>query len=261
MFNGRRELPQRSRHVKQDEKKFLPRFLSKEISSKAEPSFRVLYYGDSSGAVPFTWESQPGTPKHALSCETSLIPPLTPPPSYQSCPMVIAKSKHKFLVNVFPLRNSKKKHNLVSPVSFSSSSVSSSCSSSYSLPSTPMNPLLVRGRSCFLARSAGQFEVDEDAAAGGGGSPTSTLCFGVKEGSSGKGRRGMNKVKGKLLAIVGHVPTPEQVCVNAMCIIGKNPPSTSSRSSVNPSPLPSPTKPSSPSNATPSPKTHQPQKP
>ncbi|KAI3705001.1 hypothetical protein L1987_75231 [Smallanthus sonchifolius] len=44
-------------------------------------SFRVLYYGSAAaGSVPFMWESQPGTPKHALT--ESSLPPLTPPPSY-----------------------------------------------------------------------------------------------------------------------------------------------------------------------------------
>ncbi|KAF5187269.1 Alkylated dna repair protein, partial [Thalictrum thalictroides] len=62
--------------IKQDDK-FFSMLLSKETNS----SFRV-YYGGASGAVPFVWESQPGTPKNKY-CDTSL-PPLTPPPSYQS---------------------------------------------------------------------------------------------------------------------------------------------------------------------------------
>jgi hypothetical protein len=62
--------------------KIFPRLLSKE-TSLANSSCRVLYYGGASGAVPFTWESQPGTPKHTLSDQASL-PPLTPPPSYYS---------------------------------------------------------------------------------------------------------------------------------------------------------------------------------
>ncbi|KAK9128173.1 hypothetical protein Syun_016970 [Stephania yunnanensis] len=62
------------------------RTISKE-RSKADSSLR-FYYGGASGAVPFTWESQPGTPKHRSFCDTSL-PPLTPPPSY------LLKSKKK----------------------------------------------------------------------------------------------------------------------------------------------------------------------
>ncbi|KAL6126824.1 hypothetical protein ACLB2K_074869 [Fragaria x ananassa] len=51
-----------------------PKLVAKE-TSVANSSCRV-YYGAAAGAVPFMWESQPGTPKHTLS-ETSL-PPLTP---------------------------------------------------------------------------------------------------------------------------------------------------------------------------------------
>ncbi|CAL5351599.1 unnamed protein product [Camellia sinensis] len=74
------ELPQKSLQIKQDDK-FFSRLESKERSSMGSPSFRV-YYGGVSVAVPFLWESQPGTPKNPL-CDTSL-PPLTPPPSYYS---------------------------------------------------------------------------------------------------------------------------------------------------------------------------------
>ncbi|CAN1853530.1 hypothetical protein LINPERHAP1_LOCUS41051, partial [Linum perenne] len=54
------------------------------------PSFRV-YYGGSpvAVAVPFTWESAPGTPKHCWNFgfhddDDNLMPPLTPPPSFYS---------------------------------------------------------------------------------------------------------------------------------------------------------------------------------
>ncbi|RRT38050.1 hypothetical protein B296_00029953 [Ensete ventricosum] len=47
-------------------------------SSSANPSLGV-YYGDATGAVPFLWESRPGTPKNTVSNTT--LPPLTPPPS------------------------------------------------------------------------------------------------------------------------------------------------------------------------------------
>lgn len=43
---------------------FYARLLTKE-SSLGNPSFR--YYGAGPGAVPFVWESQPGTPKDAYS--------------------------------------------------------------------------------------------------------------------------------------------------------------------------------------------------
>ncbi|KAK7387496.1 hypothetical protein VNO78_28348 [Psophocarpus tetragonolobus] len=63
--------------------RFFSRLLAKE-NSTPNSSSRIFYYGETSVAVPFTWEAQPGTPKHPLS-RTSL-PPLTPPPSYFSSP-------------------------------------------------------------------------------------------------------------------------------------------------------------------------------
>jgi hypothetical protein len=60
------------------------KMLSKEAAAQlAVPSFRVYYSVASAGAVPFLWESQPGTPKHDSSSAAEL-PPLTPPPSYYS---------------------------------------------------------------------------------------------------------------------------------------------------------------------------------
>lgn len=64
---------------------FYARLLTKE-SSLANPSFR--YYGAGPGAVPFVWESQPGTPKDAYSSSSRMLaagaaaPAITPPPSY-----------------------------------------------------------------------------------------------------------------------------------------------------------------------------------
>ncbi|KAJ6395246.1 hypothetical protein OIU77_020499 [Salix suchowensis] len=71
------DLPQKVLQIKQDDR-FFSRLMSKE-NSMANPSFRV-YHGGVSVAVPFVWESQPGTPKHTF-CE-KIPPPLTPPPSY-----------------------------------------------------------------------------------------------------------------------------------------------------------------------------------
>ncbi|KAL6841406.1 hypothetical protein ACP4OV_028924 [Aristida adscensionis] len=62
---------------------FYARLLTKE-SSLGNPSFR--YYGAGPGAVPFVWESQPGTPKDAYSSRmlaaAAAAPAITPPPSY-----------------------------------------------------------------------------------------------------------------------------------------------------------------------------------
>ncbi|CAD6334508.1 unnamed protein product [Miscanthus lutarioriparius] len=58
------------------------KMLSKEAAAQlAETSFRVYYPVASAGAVPFLWESQPGTPKNDSPSAVAL-PPLTPPPSY-----------------------------------------------------------------------------------------------------------------------------------------------------------------------------------
>uniref|UniRef100_A0A0A9A461 Uncharacterized protein n=1 Tax=Arundo donax TaxID=35708 RepID=A0A0A9A461_ARUDO len=62
---------------------FYARLLTRE-SSLTNPSFR--YYGAGPGAVPFVWESQPGTPKDAYSSRMLaagvVAPAITPPPSY-----------------------------------------------------------------------------------------------------------------------------------------------------------------------------------
>ena len=64
---------------------FYARLLTRE-SSLGNPSFR--YYGAGPGAVPFVWESQPGTPKDAYSSSRMMLavgagaPVITPPPSY-----------------------------------------------------------------------------------------------------------------------------------------------------------------------------------
>nr|POE97651.1 hypothetical protein CFP56_48160 [Quercus suber] len=79
MYSGSPELHQKSLQIKQGDK-FFSRLLSKE-SSMANPSLRV-YYGEKPGAIPFLWESRPGTPKNTF-CDSTL-PPLTPPPSYYS---------------------------------------------------------------------------------------------------------------------------------------------------------------------------------
>ncbi|PSS34424.1 Mastermind-like protein [Actinidia chinensis var. chinensis] len=165
--------------TKHDEKLF-SRFLSKE-NSKAEPSFGVLYYGGSSGTIPFMWESQPGTPKHPLS-QTSL-PTLTPPPSYQSTttpktkPTQKSSSRTKFLSTLFP-RFPSKKINYVAP-SFSSSFASSS--SSFSSSSTPMNAYVHRRGCLSRSRSSVPFGFDDDDEMATK-SPTSTLCFGGRLG-------------------------------------------------------------------------------
>ncbi|XWS56963.1 hypothetical protein CRYUN_Cryun09bG0130800 [Craigia yunnanensis] len=195
-----RELqPQKGLQIKQDDK-FFSRLMSKE-TSMANSSCRV-YYGGASGAVPFLWESQPGTPKHP-SCDTTL-PPLTPPPSYHSS--FKSKSKQKksmkptLLSSIFPrLITPRKIH--ASPSSSQSSTSSYSSLSSWSWSSllgsgsspsanSSMNrKLFHRRRSYFSCSRSPVHNCMDDDDEEGLGSPTSTLCFGVK-------RRNLNEFRG-----------------------------------------------------------------
>lgn len=174
MFNGvSADLPQNSDFLIKQDDKFFSRLLSKETST-SNTSFRV-YYGGASGAIPFLWESQPGTPKNKL-CDTTL-PPLTPPPSYQlnsRSDCMKKASKFKLIHTIFPRLGVKKSH--VSPSSYMSSSASTSRSSSMSSPrSTPMTSAQHRRHPSSLSSSDSRGCDDEEPCFG---SPTSTLCFG-----------------------------------------------------------------------------------
>ncbi|CAH9057955.1 unnamed protein product [Cuscuta epithymum] len=163
-------------HQKND--KFFSRLISKEERSSSSSSLRFFYYGDSSkGSVPFRWESQPGTPKHALS--SASLPPLTPPPSYQSSAgrnlksagggRSSSRSNNLSFPFSFPSFSSKKTNNTIAP-----SLSSSSCSSSFSLPpSTPREDLAGR---------------DDDARAS---------CFGGRRGAADGGKISKNR-RGRL---------------------------------------------------------------
>ncbi|KAI3676555.1 hypothetical protein L1987_86166 [Smallanthus sonchifolius] len=135
---GSPDFSQKPLKIKQDDK-FFSKLLSKE-NSAANPSFRV-YYGNVSGSVPFTWEIQPGTPKHKFSDNS--VPPLTPPPSYYSSNLDHDQTKptkrkyyprSKFLYNLLLNINVIKKGHVASssPSSLSSSSWSSSISTVHS---------------------------------------------------------------------------------------------------------------------------------
>ncbi|KAE8718277.1 Aspartate aminotransferase isoform 1 [Hibiscus syriacus] len=148
--------------IKQDDK-FFSRLLSKE-TSVTNPSFRV-YYGGLSGAVPFMWESQPGTPKYTFS-DTS-IPPLTPPPSFYSKsgtkPIKNKRSRSSLLQALFPKMISLKKTSNLLP------------SSPFSSPMfVAMRPRKDQKRSLFSSP-------DEEHGAAIG-LPTSTLCFDIGRG-------------------------------------------------------------------------------
>ncbi|XWS09480.1 hypothetical protein CRYUN_Cryun40dG0088300 [Craigia yunnanensis] len=178
MFSTSPDLPQnKTLQIKQDDK-----FFSKE-NSVANPSFRV-YYGGHSAAVPFMWETQPGTPKYTFS-DTSL-PPLTPPPSYYSksnSKPIKNHSKSGILHALFPKMISLKKTNLV-PSSPSSSSWSSWSSSPMFLA---MSSGKYQRRSRFSAPGSSFDSRADDEETAAIGSPTSTLCFAINSrGSIGK---------------------------------------------------------------------------
>ncbi|CAL0317611.1 unnamed protein product [Lupinus luteus] len=127
---------EKSFRIKEDDR-FFSRLMSKE-TSMANTSSRIFYYGETSVAVPFIWEAQPGTPKHPLS--ETYLPPLTPPPSY----FPISKSLHRqrnsktnIISCILPrFSGSKKSANVSSPLSSRSPSPSSS-SSTWSLSVYP----------------------------------------------------------------------------------------------------------------------------
>ncbi|KAL5569604.1 hypothetical protein UlMin_026179 [Ulmus minor] len=180
-FQGH-EVPKKSLQIKQDNK-FFSRLLSKETSI-ANSSCRV-YYGEAAGAIPFRWESQPGTPKHASSGTS--IPPLTPPPSYISKSSSNSKSNsksgstRKLLGSIlFP-----KKTRKLSQGSSLFSDVSSSSSSSSSSFSGSINQKVENRQRCLLysRRSSSTTSFDYGVECDSGSSPTSTLCFPVKKKS------------------------------------------------------------------------------
>ncbi|KAE8669892.1 putative Structural maintenance of chromosomes protein 1 [Hibiscus syriacus] len=195
---------QKGLQIKQDDK-FFSRLMSKE-TSMANSSCRV-YYGGASGAVPFIWESHPGTPKHPSS-DTS-IPPLTPPPSYYSS--FNSKSKHKkglkptLLSSIFP-RLRKTQAPSSSRSSTSSSSSFSSCSSLHDSGSSPLSKTSLNRKMRYFScsRSPVHDFMDDDDNHGGLGSPTSTLCFGTKPRNLNgfEGCQSMINVKKALLAMV-----------------------------------------------------------
>ncbi|KAJ8491570.1 hypothetical protein OPV22_013291 [Ensete ventricosum] len=154
-----------SLQIKQGDE-FYCRLLSKE-SSEANPSFRV-YYGVASGAVPFMWESQPGTPKHNSSAAAAALPPLTPPPSYYYSTrnsISVKASKSNFLRTILSKLILRKIHTSP-PSALFSTSVSSSSSSAFGCSD--------RRRNSSSPPSYFASEEFDD------GSPaSSTLCFGI----------------------------------------------------------------------------------
>ncbi|KAM7259187.1 hypothetical protein ACFE04_014928 [Oxalis oulophora] len=144
------ELPRKSLKINTNDKYSSRRSVSREVTEFVTD--QEDYHGGASAAVsvPFSWESQPGTPKARYSERP--IPPLTPPPSYVSSDnkTVTKNSKQGLLNSIFPSRETRRRASFPpSPhhhhvLSNSSSSSFSSCRSSsspwpttYSVPSSP----------------------------------------------------------------------------------------------------------------------------
>ena len=181
MLNAKPEIPQKTvLQIKQDDK-FFCRLLSKE-SSMSNPSFRVA-----SVAVPFVWESQPGTPKNTFSEDT--LPPLTPPPSYHfntinACTRPVKKHSRSNIFMALLTKLNLKKF-IMSPPSSSPSSLS--CSSSKwwsSSDSSKVVPMAKLGRRRFLSYGSSSFDLRGDNEEDAADSPSSTLCFGIPRATS-----------------------------------------------------------------------------
>ncbi|KAG6433712.1 hypothetical protein SASPL_105327 [Salvia splendens] len=186
---NRDDFHQKSFKIKPDDDKLFSKLLSRE---SAKSSFRV-YYGDAPRAVPFVWETRPGTPKHN-SAGNYEIPPLTPPPSYyaagggRSCG---GGSRSKLLIHSFLRRMNPKRAAAVSHSSSSSLSSISWSSSSHSSFSDPIStPAYVGRRQRF---SSFDDAVDDRC---GDRFRSSRMCFGIGGG-------GGRSVKKALLSIVG----------------------------------------------------------
>ncbi|KAG6739040.1 hypothetical protein POTOM_058677 [Populus tomentosa] len=192
--------PQKSLKLKQDDKKVFSRRLARDVSLSNMST--EDYHVGASVAVPFTWESQPGTPK--IKFREHPLPPLTPPPSYSyNNPKRPTKklSKYSLLDSILPKRSARKANLPVSPA-FSSSSSSqlsiSSWSATCSVPSSPTKVWKSRGscrgessspRQYFDSRKTMLDHLNDRDRGNECESPVSTLCFGLGRGSS-AGSRG-----------------------------------------------------------------------
>ncbi|GLT59314.1 hypothetical protein SLA2020_321400 [Shorea laevis] len=88
MFSSDADHPTKNIKISQDDK-----FFGRQSSRKTSVSYASYDECDGlTGAVPFNWESQPGTPKNTLASvasDTSRPRPLTPPPSQLGAPKYI----------------------------------------------------------------------------------------------------------------------------------------------------------------------------
>ncbi|KAK9683615.1 hypothetical protein RND81_10G153400 [Saponaria officinalis] len=196
---------------------------ARAISSKAEKrasceigeaSFRV-YYGTTGAAVPFIWESQPGTPKHPIFRTSRIenddyIPPLTPPPSYTTSSLTLGHTSRKCRKSrifdvIFSLVS--RKNSDVTPTStlMSSSSLSSISSTRLGERKSVKNKCHRRNVSfsSFGAKSPLFGEEDHNSNNNNMGSPNSrVMCMGFKKKY--QGCYSMQDMKNAILCIRGH---------------------------------------------------------
>ncbi|KAK9742275.1 hypothetical protein RND81_03G160600 [Saponaria officinalis] len=163
--------------------------LSKENRVSGETSFRV-YYGTNGAAVPFMWESRPGTPKHPIfgnsrELNDDFVPPLTPPPSYATTfgQRMKKRSKSRIFDRILLSVSRKNSHDTLvssssSPLSWSTTS--SSSSSSISSPNSAKSHRRSVSFCSFGAKSTLYFGDVLDSDVDNMESPNSTKCFGFK---------------------------------------------------------------------------------
>lgn len=151
--------------------------LTKEISTL---DYEV-YYTDGSAAVPFTWESRPGTPK-VRSRDSPLLPPLTPPPSFHN--FISSKTSNKY--PSVPKINAKKSPRRLSPSTSASSTASSPWSNSHSVPSSPFQGKHLSSPRMSLDSRFREDEYDRYDPQ----RSTSPVCFGTGRSRRGRSRGG-----------------------------------------------------------------------
>ncbi|KAJ6349142.1 hypothetical protein OIU77_006680 [Salix suchowensis] len=203
MLTSSSNLPQNSLKLNQDDKKVFSKRLARDftVSNLNTEDYHV----GASVAVPFTWESQPGTPK--IMFRENPLPPLTPPPSYSyKNPKRAAKkfSKSNILDSIFPKCSTRKANLPVSPAASSSSSsskLSPSWSAKCSVPSSPARVPKSRGsyhgissrsRRYIDSRKTMLDHLDDQDRDNECESPVSTLCFGFGRGGSAGSRAAMH---------------------------------------------------------------------
>nr|GLL28044.1 uncharacterized protein LOC109193902 [Ipomoea trifida] len=198
MFSSRSHGDQEFLIIKPDDK-FFSRLLSKEKpkggGGGGDSSLRFYYRAGCSGSIPFQWESQPGTPKHALADSCRIFnPPLTPPPN--SLHSSAAATAHLKSLQKQPSKIKLFLSNFPGKLSRSSSSPAGGFSGR---------------RSDFLLQLEKLYGDDDhrEAAAGGGDFPPSPLCFGGFGGGRSRRSKGgfgrfyyVKNMKRALLSVV-----------------------------------------------------------